>query len=321
MKCRVCGQEASIGLRAYNTALCADDFIFFLEKRVSATIRKYHLIETGDTPIVAVSGGKDSLSVWHILNRLGYPADGIYVDLGIGDYSRTSLAKITQMAEKLQRKVYTLHVRDIFERGIDEVARAIRRVPCSACGMIKRYVMNKVCIDRDYNVLVTGHNLDDEAAALLGNLLYWKDEYLWKKSPSLESRDGHLSKKVKPLFLCSEREMAAYAVLSGIDYIYEECPFSVDAKSLEYKGILNNLEESSPGTKLQFIKGYLKRMKVGKKNDEEERDMAYCDTCGYPCYGDKCNMCRLLERFHIEKGMDFDEYDGSSLDSTRPMVT
>ncbi|HBA53883.1 MAG TPA: TIGR00269 family protein, partial [Syntrophorhabdus aromaticivorans] len=152
-------------------------------------------------------------------------------------------------------------------------------------------------------------------------LLYWKDEYLWKKSPSLESRDGHLSKKVKPLFLCSEREMAAYAVLSGIDYIYEECPFSVDAKSLEYKGILNNLEESSPGTKLQFIKGYLKRMKVGKKNDEEERDMAYCDTCGYPCYGDKCNMCRLLERFHIEKGMDFDEYDGSSLDSTRPMVT
>ncbi|MGD9577536.1 MAG: ATP-binding protein, partial [Syntrophorhabdus sp.] len=232
MKCRVCGQEAQISLRSYNTALCSQDFLFFLEKRVSDTIQKYHLIEKNDTPIVAVSGGKDSLSVWHVLNRLGYRADGVYVDLGIGEYSMESLEKIKKAAETLQCKVYVFHIRKILKRGIDEIAKAIRRAPCSACGMIKRYVMNKVCVDRGYNVLITGHNLDDEAAALMGNLLYWKEEYLWKKSPFLEGRDGHLSRKVKPLFLCSEREMAAYALISGIDYIYEECPFSVDAKSL-----------------------------------------------------------------------------------------
>ena len=307
MKCRVCGQEANISLRAYNTALCADDFAFFLEKRVSDTIQKYHLVEKNDIPVVAVSGGKDSLSVWHILNRLGYQADGLYVDLGIGDYSRESLKKIRMMAETLKRKVFVFHIRKIFERGIDEIAKTIRRVPCSACGMIKRYVMNKVCIDKGYNVLITGHNLDDEAAALMGNLLYWKEEYLWKKSPLLEGREGHLSRKVKPLFLCSEREMAAYALISRIDYIYEECPFSIDAKSLTYKAILNNLETTSPGTKLQFIKGYLKMVKRG---EETTRDITYCATCGYPCYGDKCNMCRLLERFHIENKIDFDVYGG-----------
>jgi uncharacterized protein (TIGR00269 family) len=307
MKCRVCGQPASISLRAYNTALCADDFVFFLERRVSDTIKKYHLIEKDDTPVVAVSGGKDSLSVWHILNRLGYKADGIYVDLGIGEYSNESLEKIKKIAESLQLRVFVFHVRKVFERGIDEIARTIRRVPCSACGMIKRYVMNKVCMDHRFNVLITGHNLDDEAAALMGNLLYWKEEYLWKKSPLLEGREGHLSRKVKPLFLCSEREMAAYALISRIDYIYEECPFSVDAKSLTYKSILNNLEEVSPGTKLQFIKGYLKMV---KSNEEAARDMSYCATCGYPCYGDKCNMCRLLDRFHIENKIDFDVYGG-----------
>jgi uncharacterized protein (TIGR00269 family) len=307
MKCRVCGQEANISLRAYNTALCADDFTFFLEKRVSDTIQKYRLIEKNDTPIVAVSGGKDSLSVWHILNRQGYSADGLYVDLGIGDYSRESLEKIKKMAETLKRKVFVFHIRKIFERSIDEISKTIRRVPCSACGMIKRYIMNKVCIDKGYNVLITGHNLDDEAAALMGNLLYWKEEYLWKKSPLLEGREGHLSRKVKPLFLCSEREMAAYALISQIDYIYEECPFSVGAKSLTYKAILNNLEETSPGTKLQFIKGYLKMVKGG---DETTRDLTYCASCGYPCYGDKCNMCRLLERFHIENRIDFDVYGG-----------
>jgi uncharacterized protein (TIGR00269 family) len=307
MKCRVCGQEANISLRAYNTALCADDFTFFLEKRVSDTIQKYRLIEKNDTPIVAVSGGKDSLSVWHILNRQGYSADGLYVDLGIGDYSQESLEKIKKMAETLKRKVFVFHIRNIFKRSIDEISKTIRRVPCSACGMIKRYIMNKVCIDKGYNVLITGHNLDDEAAALMGNLLYWKEEYLWKKSPLLEGREGHLSRKVKPLFLCSEREMAAYALISQIDYIYEECPFSVGAKSLTYKTILNNLEETSPGTKLQFIKGYLKMVKGG---DETTRDLTYCASCGYPCYGDKCNMCRLLERFHIENRIDFDVYGG-----------
>lgn len=317
MKCRVCGQEAQISLRSYNTALCSQDFLFFLEKRVSDTIQKYHLIEKNDTPIVAVSGGKDSLSVWHVLNRLGYRADGVYVDLGIGEYSMESLEKIKKAAETLQCKVYVFHIRKILKRGIDEIAKAIRRAPCSACGMIKRYVMNKVCVDRGYNVLITGHNLDDEAAALMGNLLYWKEEYLWKKSPFLEGRDGHLSRKVKPLFLCSEREMAAYALISGIDYIYEECPFSVDAKSLAYKSILNNLEEKSPGTKLQFIKGYLKMIKGSK---EIPRDITYCTSCGYPCYGDKCNMCRLLDRFHAEDPINFDVY-GDSLDRNQKMMT
>ena len=310
MKCRVCGQPASISLRAYNTALCADDFVFFLERRVSDTIKKYHLIDKDDTPVVAVSGGKDSLSVWHILNKQGYKADGVYVDLGIGEYSRESLEKIKKTAETLQCKVFVFHIRNTFGRGIDEIAKATRRVPCSACGMIKRYVMNKVCIDKNYNVLITGHNLDDEAAALMGNLLYWKEEYLWKKSPFLEGRDGHLSRKVKPLFLCSEREMAAYALISGIDYIYEECPFSLDAKSLTYKRILNSLEENSPGTKLQFIKGYLKMIKEAK---ETPKDLTYCSSCGYPCYGDKCNMCRLLDRFHIGNKIDFDVY-GDHLD-------
>lgn len=176
--------------------------------------------------------------------------------------------------------------------------------------------MNRVCMDKGYNTLVTGHNLDDEAAALFGNVLYWKDEYLWKKNVVLEGTEGHLSKKVKPLFLCSEREMAAYAIINNIDYIYEECPFSVNAKSLTYKAMLNKLEEKSPGTKLQFIKGYLKQVKEG-----ERKDGGYCETCGYPGYGGVCNFCRMLERFHIDPNISFEEYGSCDLDTPQEVVT
>ncbi|MDR2018383.1 MAG: TIGR00269 family protein [Syntrophobacterales bacterium] len=316
MKCRVCGQTATISLRAYNTALCADDFITFLEKRVRTTIEKYHLIGDEDRPIVAISGGKDSLSLWYMMNRLGYAADGIYVDLGIENYSDPSLDRIRAVADLLKRKVYVFPFRHVFNKGIEELARIIRRAPCSACGMIKRYIMNRVCMDKGYNTLVTGHNLDDEAAALFGNILYWKEEYLWKKNVVLEGIDGHLSRKVKPLFLCSEREMAAYAIINNIDYIYEECPFSVKAKSLTYKAMLNKLEERSPGTKLQFIKGYLKMV-----NEGERKEGGFCAICGYPANGGMCNFCRMLEKFHIETDVSFEEYAPSGSETMNVVVT
>lgn len=314
MKCKVCGQTASISLRSHKTAFCDTHFITFFEKRVNTTIRRYGLIAKDDRPVVAVSGGKDSLSLWILLTRMGIAADGVYVDLGIGDYSRVSLEKIKAVADRIGRKVFIFHVADVFQKSINEVARALRRPPCSACGMIKRYVMNRVCVDRGYNLLLTGHNLDDEAAALFGNVLYWKKEYLWKKDISLDEKEGHLSRKAKPFFLCSEREVAAYAVISGIDYIYEECPFSKGAKTLTYKGILGKLEESSPGTKLMFVKGYLKELKElkeMKKNGGQAPgggEVEYCSTCGYPSGGGQCGFCRTLEKFELSYSAEFEEY-------------
>ncbi len=321
MKCRVCGQPASINLRSYKSALCDSDFISFFEKRVRTTIQKYRLITEGDVPVVAVSGGKDSLSLWHLMNKLGIASDGVYVDLGIKGYSDRSLDKIRKAALALGRKVFVFRIETVLDKGIDGLAKTMRRVPCSACGMIKRYIMNKVCMDKGYNVLFTGHNLDDEAAALLGNILYWKKEYLWKKDVVLEAKEGHLSRKAKPLFLCSEREVAAYAIMNGIDYVYEECPFSIDAKSLTYKGIINKLEESSPGTKLMFVKGYLKTLKDLRSAGEETRETKYCMNCGYPTYGEKCSFCRTLERFGIQYTVKFDEYGPYSIDSERSVMT
>ncbi len=324
MKCRVCGQPASINLRSYKTALCDSDFLSFFEKRVKTTIEKYNLIAEGDRPIVAVSGGKDSLSLWHLLNKLGIACDGIYIDLGIERYSDTSLDKIKKSAEILKRKIYVFRIKSVFDCGIDGLAKAMRRMSCSACGMVKRYIMNRICMDKGYNVLVTGHNLDDEAAALFGNVLYWKKEYLWKKDIALEAKEGHLSKKVKPLFLCSERESAAYAIISNIDYVYDECPFSIKAKSITYKGMLNALEESSPGTKLMFVKGYLKTLKdvggAGETVGEDVRETKYCTNCGYPSYTEKCIFCWTLEKYGIQNDVKFDEYGPYSIDSGQGVV-
>jgi uncharacterized protein (TIGR00269 family) len=305
MKCRVCGKQANIRLPQYNSALCSNDFILFLEKRVATTIRKYKLIGEEDRTLVAVSGGKDSLSLWHLLNGLGFSADGIYIDLGIDEYSKISFEKTKAVADRLQRTLYSFSLADAFTKGIKDLSRIMKRPPCSLCGMIKRYVMNRACVEHGYSVLATGHNLDDEASALLGNLLHWKEEYLWKKGVSLDAEGTHLARKVKPLFLCSEKETAAYAVMSGIDYVYEECPYSVGAKTLLYKNLLNRAEEESPATKLTFMKGYLKRTRPGGLTKDEGERKSLCVVCGYPSYAEQCNFCRLMERFGTTGAFSF----------------
>ncbi len=311
MKCRTCGAQANIRLPQYNTAYCSLDFIGFIEKRVAETIRKYGLIGPGDRILVAVSGGKDSLALWQMASKLGYEADGIHIHLGIGAYSDTSLQKTREMADRLQRRLYVFSLDEVFAIGIKGLSRAVRRPPCSLCGMIKRYVMNRACTQYGYSVLATGHNLDDEASALLGNLLHWKDEYLWKKGVALEAQGGYLAKKVKPFFLCSEKETAAYAGMTAIDYVYDECPYSVGAKTLLYKSLLNKVEDESPATKIAFVKGYLKRAQEEKQIREDSVSVAksVCAVCGYPSYSAQCSFCLLAARFGTAGPVGFRTYD------------
>jgi tRNA-5-methyluridine54 2-sulfurtransferase len=319
MKCRTCGAQASIRLPQYNTAYCSKDFIAFIEKRVVGTIRKYGLIGEQDRTLVAVSGGKDSLALWHLANKLGYPADGIHIHLGIEGYSDLSFEKTKAMAERLQKRLYYFSLPETFRIGIKDLARIVRRPPCSLCGMIKRYVMNRASTECGYSVLATGHNLDDEASALLGNLLHWKEEYLWRKGVALEAEGSHLAKKVKPFFLCSEKESAAYALMSDIDYVYDECPYSVGAKTLMYKGLLNKVEDESPATKIAFVKGYLKRMKKEKQETAgvEAAAKNCCVACGYPSYAERCNFCQLTAKFGNAGPVKFHVYDPSTAEDEK----
>jgi uncharacterized protein (TIGR00269 family) len=100
-----------------------------------------------------------------------------------------------------------------------------------------------------------------------------------------------LKKKVKPLFRLAEREMAAYAILKGIDYVVEECPLVAGNTALRYKEALNDLERTSPGTKQQFLFGFLDRASSSFAASEPVA-LNECANCGMPTPGDVCAYCR-----------------------------
>jgi uncharacterized protein (TIGR00269 family) len=293
MRCRVCRGAAAIEVRRHNAAFCRDHFIEHVRRQVARTIHDYHMFEPEDRLAIGVSGGKDSLALWDILHHLGYRAEGIHLDLGIGTYSQESIGKVTEFATERDLILHPVSLAQDYGFTILEAENATQRPACSACGLSKRYVLNEEAVKGGYDALVMGHNLDDEAATLFSNVMGWNVDYLGRQRPVLAASDG-LVKKVKPLVRVAERETAAYAVLSGIDYEIEECPLAAGNTVNRTKEWMTILEQASPGIIQHFLGGFYN---LGADLfDAPSPELQACSNCGRPTTGALCAFCRLRGR-------------------------
>ena len=280
MRCTRCDGKAVIVIRG-SLKLCADHFNEYVLNTVEKTIRRFRMFDKKSRILVAVSGGKDSLAVWDILKKLGYDVGALYINLNIPEYSEKSREYIRKYSEDF----YELSI----PQDLKSTARKHKRKICSVCGVFKRYLMNKFAVEHGYDVVVTGHNLDDECAFLLHNILHWNIDYLSKQDPFLPRQDTLIA-KAKPLVFLTEKETSTYCLINNIDYLKDECPYSTGAVTNQLKTYLNDLERRSPGTKLYFYKQFLKIKHVFPERKDE---LHSCKICGYPCSGEICAFCRL----------------------------
>jgi uncharacterized protein (TIGR00269 family) len=305
MKCSKCGGLAIINMRQHRLRLCESHFLDWVVETTRRTIEAYHMLSTTGKVMVAVSGGKDSLALWDVLLRLGYQAHGLYIDLGIdGDlhYSAESLHMCRAFIDEhhADAVLQIVNVRAVYGQALPEVARQTwrgRGKPCSVCGLVKRHIMNRVARDGGFSAIATGHNLDDEVAVLLQNTLHWQAGYLARQAPVLAERDG-LARKVKPFVRLYERETAAYALVRGIRYVYDECPHAKGSTTNFHKELLNQLESRSPGTKQQFYLDFLRARERGTITfgESDTVELHPCTRCHQPTSaGTLCAFCRLWE--------------------------
>jgi len=295
MKCTRCKAPAVVALPSHNAAFCPECFLDFFSKQVDKGIREHGLMTKQDKVLVALSGGKDSLALMLELGRQGYDVTGLHVDLGIPESSPIARGVVERFCEKYE---FPLIVRDMVKEGlpIPEVKAKLRRPICSACGKIKRYFFNQTAREGGFNVLATGHNLDDEVARLTSNTLRWDRAYLSDQGPMLEDSDG-FTKKVKPFWRVTEFETANYAFLMGIENHYAPCPYSTGASFSTLKSMWLELEDKMPGRKMDFYHGFLERGKPAFQQVEQEDSeiLSPCVRCGYPTSAEVCGVCRIRE--------------------------
>ncbi len=296
-KCRRCGEKAAIELRRHNTAFCRDCFIYFFREQTRRAIESEEMLSPADRVLIAVSGGKDSLALWDVLIDLGYDTTGYHVVLGTGEeYAPESLRYCQAFADDRGVKLIVCDLQEEYGFSVPDLPKTTGRPTCSACGLTKRHLISRAASDLGFDVVAIGHNLDDEAAVLFGNVLRWDADYLARQAPVLPASEEGFVKKVKPLFRLAERETAAYAFLRGIPYQVEECPLVAGNTQQRFKTILDEVERASPGTKAAFYHGFLERGRQHFSSGEAPTLNA-CTECGMPTPGKVCAFCRMAHRF------------------------
>src|SRR5207237_9026309 len=175
-------------LKRHNGAVRPADCRASFGRQVTTAIGKYRMFDREEQVLVAVSGGKDSLALWDVLIDEGYQTSGLYLDLGIFEYSVESQAKCQAFAAARGVPLIVSAVAEAVGGPVPVIQKVTRRPPCSGCGLSKRYLMNRAALEHGFPVVATGHNLDDEAATLLGSVLQWQTDALSRQSTALSSK-------------------------------------------------------------------------------------------------------------------------------------
>lgn len=288
-KCTRCRKKAIIHLPSHHANFCDECFLVFFRNAVKRAMKLFPGVRPIKPILVAISGGKDSLALWSVLTELGYATRGIHINLGIPGFSEASLEMSQQFAESNGLNLVVYDLKEIFGFNISEVRKLTHRPLCSVCGMLKRQFLNRIAIQEGFSVIATGHNLDDEASRLLGNILRHKEPYLKKTYPYLPSMPG-VASRIKPLFRLESEEIRIYCRIKNISYLGDKCPFSRGATSHIFLEALQLLEAKMPGTKRDFLFGYIEN-RVPPVSGEIPAER--CSICGALSYQNICGVCRI----------------------------
>src|SRR5438552_18976128 len=147
MKCRKCGGSAALELRRHNTALCSPHFVEFFKKQVAEAIHKHRMFTRDEPVLVAVSGGKDSLALWDVLIEDGYRTAGLYLDLGIFDYSQESRARCEAFASARGQKLSVEWLAAAVGAPIPAVNKPTRRPTSSGRVLATRYLVDRASLE------------------------------------------------------------------------------------------------------------------------------------------------------------------------------
>ncbi len=304
--CKKCGKPAMYRIRYARLWLCPKHFIEFFERRVKRTIDDYKLVKNTKRILVAVSGGKDSIAALYILHKLkniyGYEVVGVTIDLGIPEYSTKSVAAAKSLYKTLDVEYHIIRLSDygftLRDVQFWRERKRIKRPICSFCGIVKRYLLNKMALELEADVIATGHNLDDLVKFVATDYYNGRINELIKldlKTPPT----GKFAGRIRPLGLISGKEILYYVNILGLPYVHIKCPYSPKHTNIQDRILarINDLEEEYPGFKIGFIKSFLHHLKpiIVKGYGIEEREIYTCSLCGMPTSNKDriCSFCKL----------------------------
>ncbi len=253
--------------------------------------------------LAAVSGGKDSVAMLHILYELGYDVIPFHIKLSDHEAHRERASVVEKLSKLLGLRPVIVELKDYLGFDILEVAEldSQRRV-CSDCGIAKRRIMNRYAVENEIPYIATGHTLEDTLLFLTKNLLSGSLDLVPKVKPLRRGVPGIMAAKIKPLFYISERETRKYVEDHFLPVAKLKCPFEKsDDKRFKFKALLREFESLFHGGMKSLAKHAIKFIK--SCSQDEEKVLNRCKLCGGPTTPDReiCTFCSLKLRLESKR--------------------
>jgi uncharacterized protein (TIGR00269 family) len=322
--CSKCDREAVLEVAYAGSHLCGRHLRASVERRVRRRVREDALLPADATPeepvtwLVGLSGGKDSVALTTVLAET-FEDDprvelvALSVHEGIEGYRDRSLDACEELVAELDLRHETVSYEEEFDLRMDEVVREDpeEMAPCAYCGVFRRDVLSRYADRYDADLLLTGHNLDDEAQTATMNFLEGDVDAIGRhfeaslgpldeRSPSAVDPDaGGFVPRAKPLRDVPEREVALYVHVRDLPAHVRECPHASEAYRGEIRDLLHDLEERHPGTRHSILAGY-ERLAATVADALDGEEPGECVECGAPTGRERCRKCALVAAVHAE---------------------
>ena len=294
--CTRCGGKPFYTRRYSGETLCADCFRDSIAEKTKRTVSKYRMFGPHERIAVAVSGGKDSLSLLRVLSDLYLPRRNeiiaISVDEGVVGYRDEALEHAHAVAKELGVEQVVVSYKDLFGFSLDEALDWKDRPvsSCSFCGVFRRRAIDEAATRAKATVVATAHNLDDYIQTFMMNLMHGDIERLGWLDPAYAD-DSFPVRRVKPFMEIYEEEVALYAFQVGVPFQSVSCPYMHEGLRSEVRDYLNMMEASHPGMKNVLLRSSLDVISRFARSSEKES--VPCRSCGRPSSSGLCNVCRM----------------------------
>ena len=305
--CSCCKIREAFFFRQYSgEKLCKKCFTKSIEDKVRSTITRYSMLSFNDHLAVAVSGGKDSLSLLHILAKLKRSRPkthltAVLVDEGIKGYRDEALEIATSNCRKLEIPLHIVSFKELYGFTLDEMIFRVREkgqtelTACAYCGVLRRKAINAGARQVGATKIATAHTLDDEVQTVLMNILRGDIARLAKEKPITSEVHPLFVQKIKPFCEIPEKESALYAYAKKIAFQDTPCPYASEALRNDVRGMLNRMENKHAGTKFTVFKS-LERLRPALEETTKRENFKECVECGEPSALDLCKACEMLRQ-------------------------
>ena len=294
-----CGLPGDFNFPLTTQSFCATCFTRKFEKlilnRIPRSVRGYKIA-------IALSGGKDSTTLLHILHKY---QSKLNIPLLAAIVLEEEIPQVQSSREKIINEIRARYSEiDLFQKSYTELFNHslpsliqqsdklnLGFTPCAICGVLRRHGLLRLALNIGADFIVMGNTLEDEAETILLNIIRgnpWKNyRNMIKYEPS--DRES-LPLRIKPLSKISEKTIQSYSKINQIPFLSTNCNFAYRSLRSEISTFLNSMMEKDPHILYNIVSSIEKE----QSNQTDTEKVYKCKQCSSYSPDSECPACRMI---------------------------